>query len=447
MEHELKKDELIQVLMTASEEDQNKFLEQVHPADVLDIINNSEDKYEVLTLLPDQFIAGIIEEVADEETQFELISHFPVKRQKSILSELSSDELADLIGSLDEEESKEIIEKLDQEDRKEVQKLLAYLPETAGGIMATEFVSIRESRTVKSTIDYLQKNVNDAEALYYLYIVDKEDHLKGVVTLRDIVTKPYDTPICEISNPHVISIPYDMDQEEVANRFDKYGFLMMPVVDEQNKIIGIITVDDVMEIIKEETTEDINRLAGVDKEERLDSTLQESIKSRLPWLLINLLTAILASYVVSKFEGTIEKVVTLATIMPIVAGMGGNAGTQTMTIMIRGISLGELNSKNQIRILIKEFLIGTFTGAVIGVIVGLIGYLMEGKIIFGFVVGTAMILNMIAATVSGYFIPILLKKMKIDPALASSVFVTTVTDVLGFFFFLGLATAFIQYLI
>ena len=447
MEHELKKDELIQVLMTASEEDQNKFLEQVHPADVLDIINNSEDKYEVLTLLPDQFIAGIIEEVADEETQFELISHFPVKRQKSILSELSSDELADLIGSLDEEESKEIIEKLDQEDRKEVQKLLAYLPETAGGIMATEFVSIRESRTVKSTIDYLQKNVNDAEALYYLYIVDKEDRLKGVVTLRDIVTKPYDTPISEISNPHVISIPYDMDQEEVANRFDKYGFLMMPVVDEQNKIIGIITVDDVMEIIKEETTEDINRLAGVDKEERLDSTLQESIKSRLPWLLINLLTAILASYVVSKFEGTIEKVVTLATIMPIVAGMGGNAGTQTMTIMIRGISLGELNSKNQIRILIKEFLIGTFTGAVIGVIVGLIGYLMEGKIIFGFVVGTAMILNMIAATVSGYFIPILLKKMKIDPALASSVFVTTVTDVLGFFFFLGLATAFIQYLI
>lgn len=447
MEHELKKDELIQVLMTASEEDQNKFLEQVHPADVLDIINNSEDKYEVLTLLPDQFIAGIIEEVADEETQFELISHFPVKRQKSILSELSSDELADLIGSLDEEESKEIIEKLDQEDRKEVQKLLAYLPETAGGIMATEFVSIRESRTVKSTIDYLQKNVNDAEALYYLYIVDKEDRLKGVVTLRDIVTKPYDTPISEISNPHVISIPYDMDQEEVANRFDKYGFLMMPVVDEQNKIIGIITVDDVMEIIKEETTEDINRLAGVDKEERLDSTLQESIKSRLPWLLINLLTAILASYVVSKFEGTIEKVVTLATIMPIVAGMGGNAGTQTMTIMIRGISLGELNSKNQIRILIKEFLIGTFTGAVIGVIVGLIGYLMEGKIIFGFVVGTAMILNMIAATVSGYFIPILLKKMKIDPALASSVFVTTVTDILGFFFFLGLATAFIQYLI
>lgn len=447
MKYKLGQKDLIKRLLNTSTEKAEKYLTQVHPAEVLDLLKSAEDPFSVLDPFPDAFIAQIIEEEGDEEEQFEILQLFSNMRQKAILRYISSDELADLVGSLDEDESEEIIQKLDKDDREEVAQLLSYKPETAGGIMATEFVSIRDYRTVRTTLEYLQKNVKDAEAMYNLYVIDTENHLKGVVALRDIVTNAFDTPIAELANPYVISVPYDMDQEEVANLFEHYGFPMMPVIDEENHIIGVITVDDIMEVMKEETTEDINRLAQVDKEERLDSTLMESIKSRLPWLLINLITALIASYVVARFEGTIEKVVTLAAIMPIVAGMGGNAGTQTLTIIIRGISLGELDDENKYKILLKEFLLGLITGAVIGVLVGLIGYMMEGKLIFGFIVGIAMILNMVAATVSGYFVPVLLKRLKIDPALASSVFVTTVTDVCGFFFFLGLATVLINYLI
>lgn len=221
----------------------------------------------------------------------------------------------------------------------------------------------------------------------------------------------------------------------------------MPVIDNSNRLLGIVTVDDVMQIMRDENTEDIHRLGGIDEEEKVDGTLKESVKSRLPWLLINLLTAILASSVVGIFEGTIEQVVSLATFMPIVAGMGGNAGTQTLTIIVRGIALGELNFKNMKKVFFKEVGVGLLTGTVIGLAIAVLGYLWEGKIIFGVIIGIAMILNMVVATISGYFVPLFLKKIKVDPALASSVFVTTFTDVLGFFFFLGLATVTLPYII
>lgn len=238
-----------------------------------------------------------------------------------------------------------------------------------------------------------------------------------------------------------------MDQEAVASKFEKYGFLTIPVVDENNKMLGIVTVDDIMEILREETTEDIHRLGGVDEEERVAGTLTESIKSRLPWLFVNLVTAILAATVVGFFESTISKVVTLATFMPIVAGMGGNAGTQSLTIVVRGIALGELTGENAKRVFLKEVGVGLTTGIAIGTVIAALGFIWERNIIFGIVIGVAMILNMAVATMSGFVVPVILKKLKVDPALASAVFVTTVTDVLGFFFFLGLATLFIEYLV
>ena len=225
------------------------------------------------------------------------------------------------------------------------------------------------------------------------------------------------------------------------------GMFEFKVVDENNKILGIVTVDDIVEVMQEETTEDIHRLGGVDEEEKVDGSLRDSIKSRLPWLIVNLITAILAASVVGAFEGTISQVVTLATFMPIVAGMGGNAGTQSLTIVVRGIALGELDKDNGMRIFIKELLVGLTTGIVIGAIIAVLGFMWERNFVFGIVIGLAMILNMMVATMSGFIVPVILKKLKVDPALASAVFVTTVTDVLGFFFFLGLATMFISYLI
>jgi len=301
--------------------------------------------------------------------------------------------------------------------------------------------------TIKETLKYLQQNKDDSENIYDLYVIDTFDRLKGSISLKDIVVNDFDTKISSIINTEVSTIPFDMDQEQVGNKFVKYGFLSMPVVDNSNRLLGIITVDDAMQIIRDEGTEDINRLGGVAAEEKINGTLRDSVKYRLPWLLINLLTAIFASAIVGMFEVTIEKVVSLATFMSIVSGMGGNAGTQTLTIIVRGLALGEISYKNIKRILVKEFCIGIITGTVIGTVIAILGFIWERNIAFGIIIGVAMILNMIVATVTGFVVPIVLKRLKIDPALASSIFVTTFTDVLGFFFFLGLATIFIQYLV
>lgn len=447
MKLQISKEELLRLLIKGTDSEINEVIEDIHPADILDIIHEN-DKYlfSILNRLPEWMIADIIDEEDDEE-KYEILKGFSENKQKKIIEEMSSDEITDLIGTLDEEESKDVLGKMTEENREEVCQLLSYDPDTAGGIMATEFISIRENKSVKDTLKYLQKEAPDAETSYYLYVVDKKDILKGVVSLRDIVCSSFDTKILEITNTKVISVQYDMDQEEVASKFEKYGFLTIPVVDEKNKMLGIVTVDDIMEILREETTEDIHRLGGIDEEERVDGSLFESIRSRLPWLFVNLITAILAASVVGMFEGTISQVVTLATFMPIVAGMGGNAGTQSLTIVVRGIALGELTSDNARQIFLKELGVGLTTGIAIGTVIAALGFLWEKKIIFGVVIGIAMILNMAVATMSGFIVPVILKKLKVDPALASAVFVTTVTDVLGFFFFLGLATIFIQYLI
>lgn len=281
----------------------------------------------------------------------------------------------------------------------------------------------------------------------YIYVISRNMELKGVVSLRDLVFTAFDTRISTITNHNVISIDVDMDQEEVANTFDKYGFVMMPVVDKENKILGVITIDDILEVIKEEASEDIHHMAGLAKEERVDGTIGDSIKSRLPWLIINLLTALLASTVIDLFQSTISQVVALSAVMTIVSGMGGNAGTQSLTIIVRGLSLGELTKENARKVLMKELVVGLVNGLVIAIFVSILALYYEFNMMFGLIAGIAMVLNMIMANFSGYLVPVVLEKMNIDPALASGVFVTTVTDVLGFLFFLGLASMFMQYLV
>lgn len=437
---------LAEFLLKATEREILEVIEDIHPADILDALGNIEDdKLVVLGKLPEEVIASIIDEAEDEE-KYELFAIFSEAKQKEIVDDMSSDELADLLGSMEPEEANKILSKMDKEDADEVKELLTYEPDTAGGIMATEFISIRQNMTIAETFKYLQKEAPDAETAYYIYVLDEKDILKGVVSMRDLVVSSFSTKIIDIMNDNVISVPANMDQEEVGHKFEKYGFLTMPVVSEENEMLGIITVDDVMQILRDETTEDIHRLAGIMEGEKVTGSLVNSVKSRFPWLLVNLVTAILAAMTVNTFQDTIQKVVTLATFMPIVAGMGGNAGTQTLTIVVRGIALGEVTFKNAKKILFKEIGVGLSNGIGIGTIVALLGYLWVGKPVFGLVIGMAMILNMTAATFAGFIVPVVLKKLKVDPALASAVFVTTVTDVCGFFFFLGLATIFIAYL-
>lgn len=416
----------------------------IHPADILEVIINREDKQELLEQLPKTLIAEVLE-AADEENRIRFLQYFTNEEKSEILNLMSDDEITDMVGKLDEEEKDEVIGLLNQETRKEVETLLLYDSETAGGIMTTEFLAIYEDMTIDEVLDYIRSNT-DAETTYYLYVIDRKKHLKGVVSLRDIVCHPNTTKIRDIINPNVISIPCDLDQEEVSHQFEKYGFLLMPVVDEENCMVGVITVDDVLEVIVEETTEDIHRLAGINKEEKVNGLVKDSVKSRLPWLVINLVTAVLASIVIDLFAATIAKIVALSAVMTIISGMGGNSGTQTLTIIIRGLSLGEIDKENAIRILRKEIIVGLINGFFIGIFVAGIAMFYEFNPLFGLIAALAMLLNMLCAAIAGYGVPILLEKIGVDPALASGVFVTTFTDVLGFFFFLGLATIAMPYL-
>lgn len=444
------REELNEILLFMKEKTPAEILEDIdrfHPVDFLEMFAEmEEDPLQILEKLPNDYIALLIDYAEDDE-KYGILSLFSEKRKGKIIDEMSSDELVDLLGAIDEEQKEAIILNMADEDAQEVKELLRYDADSAGGIMATEFIAIKEAMTISETIDYLRTKAPDSETPYYIYVLDDHEVLKGVVALRDIIVSDPQTLISDIMNENTISIPIDMDQETVSNTFEKYGFMAMPVVDNAGIMQGIITADDVMEIIKDEYTEDMFRLAGLDETEKLSGSIPRAVKSRLPWLLVNLVTAILAAATVSLFEGTIVKIVALATFMPIVAGMGGNAGTQTLTLVIRGIALGELTFENQKEILIKEAAIGIINGLCLGLIVAGLGYFWVQNAYFGLVIGVAMFLNLFVAAVSGFFIPIMLRKIGVDPALASAVFVTTVTDVLGFFFFLGFATLMITFLI
>jgi magnesium transporter len=306
--------------------------------------------------------------------------------------------------------------------------------------------ALSEDITVGEAITEIQSS-RDVEMVFYLYVVDERRHLVGVVSLRRLLLVSPETPLKRIMTADLISARADMDQEEVARQVAAYNLLAIPVVDAENKLVGIITVDDVIDVIKDEATEDIYRLAGVAGDERAFTPAKESFRKRLPWLGINLLTAFLAAAVVGLFEGTIDLFPVLAVFMPIVAGMGGNAGTQTLTVVVRGIALGELTWSNSRKALLKEVVVGLGNGIVLGAAAALIVWLVRGNPTLGLVLGMAMIINMFVAAAAGMLVPLGLRAASIDPALASSVFITTMTDMFGFFSFLGLATVFARYLV
>lgn len=447
MSEVLTENELRQLLLSSTTEELEQLFEETHPADILDVLREKDiNRLELMRKIPNWMLANVFEEMEEDE-QGEFLNLFPELDQYKIINEMSSDEIADLLSNLEPDRVNKFLINIDKEDAEEVKELLSYEEDTAGGLMATEFVAIKEAMTIKETLKYLQTAGIEAETAYYLYVLDNNDILKGIVSLRELVISTFETKIEEIMHENVRSLTVDMDQEEVAAIFEKYGFQAMPVVGENGEMLGLITVDDIIEVVREEATEDMLRLAGVNEGEVIDGSTKDSVKSRLPWLLINLVTAILAGATVGLFSDTIDKVVILAAFNPIIAGMGGNAGTQGLTLIVRGIALGELTKENAKRVCLKEIKVGVINGLAIGLVTAMLGIVWANKPIFGLVVGLAMLGNMCVAAIVGYLVPVILKKLKADPALSSAVFVTTFTDVCGFFFFLGLATIFIQYLI
>jgi len=439
-------EELKRKLLSGKPEDIQDIVDHVHPADILELVHDDEDSAKDLLLsLPDEMIADVLEE-EDEDERFRFLTLFFENRQKAILNAMEDDELADMIGELNKDEQTRLLDALEPEARAAIENLLQYEPDTAGGIMTLDFINIHANNSVMDTLNYLHtQTIHEMDD--DLFVTDKRKVLKGVVSLRDLVAAPFDTPIMDITNTNVHYVHPRDDQEDVASQFVRYGYLTMPVVDKKMRVLGVIEIDDIMDVIEEETTEDINRLGGTSGEEKVDSTVSESVHSRLPWLVVNLFTAVMAAAVVAHFEGTIARVVSLSAVMSIVTGMGGNAGTQSLTILVRGLSLGEVDRHNAIKIFLKEITVGLLTGIAIGVIVGVGSMIFQHNAWFGLVAGLAMILNMIVANLAGFLVPIILERFHVDPALASGVFVTTVTDCLGFFFFLGLATLFLPLLI
>lgn len=422
------------------------FLDDLHPADILEVLRDRDfDKLKVMQKLPIWLMANVFEEMEEEEKE-DFLNLFPEVEQYKIVNEMTSDEIADLLSNFEPERITRFLGNIGKEAAKDVKNLLTYEDDTAGGLMASEFVAINETMNVKETLKYLQIAGLDVETAYYLYVLDEKENLKGIISLRELVISTFDTKIGEIMHENVKSVPLEMDQEEVATLFEKYGFQAMPVTDEKGRMLGIITVDDIIEVVREEATEDILRLAGVNEGEVIDGSTIASVKSRLPWLYVNLVTAILAGATVGIFSDTIDKVVILAAFNPIIAGMGGNAGTQSLTLIVRGIALGEFTKENAKKVFRKEILVGLINGLAIGLVIAVIGMLWAHKPVFGLVVGVSMLGNMCVAAIVGYLVPVALKKVKVDPALASAVFVTTFTDVCGFFFFLGLATLLLKYL-
>jgi magnesium transporter len=425
-------------------------LQKQHPADLAQVFSELQDKEReaAFTVLADRNGRLAMEAVSElgPENGAALLATRPAEEIAKLAQDIASDDAAALIDNLPEELSAAVLHLMRPKESTVVENLLEYAERTAGRIMNPNVFALNEDITVGEAITEIQSS-RDVEMVFYLYVVDERRHLVGVVSLRRLLLVSPETPLKRIMTADLISARADVDQEEVARQVAAYNLLAIPVVDAENKLVGIITVDDVIDVIKDEATEDIYRLAGVAGDERAFTPAKESLRKRLPWLGINLLTAFLAAAVVGLFEGTIDLFPVLAVFMPIVAGMGGNAGTQTLTVVVRGIALGELTWGNSRKALLKEVAVGLGNGIVLGATAAMVVWLVRGSPTLGLVLGMAMIINMFVAAAAGTLVPLGLRAANVDPALASSVFITTMTDMFGFFSFLGLATVFARYLV
>ena len=438
--------EYIRVVNEKIQNDDAEFItnsfKEMHPADTADIIENlNENDREKLIKLNSFKIDPEVFIELNESIQSEIIKYLSTDTIVSILKNLESDNAIKILENLDEKNKDIVLNSLPPKDRFVLQESLSYPEDTAERLMQREFTAIPSNWSVGQTIDYLRENKDLPEEFLEIFIVDNEFKPIGTVPSSKVLRTSRDTKMQTIMLETQLSIPVDMDQEEVGHLFENYNLNSACVVDKSNKLVGMITSDDVLTVLKEEAEEDALRLAGVGDEEITDGVIKKT-KRRFNWLLLNLFTAFLATWVISLFGATIEQMVALAFLMPIVASMGGNAGMQTLAVTIRTLATNELTENNFIKTVSKELGIGILNGVIFALISALIVQLWFKDIKLSLIISISMVLNMIVAGVFGILVPVTLKRMKIDPAIASSVFVTTITDVIGFLSFLGIGAYF-----
>ena len=408
--------------------------------DLADVIEDlgSEERVALIQALGSSFDYEVLSEI-DEGVRDQLSEALPNELLAKAVTELDTDDAAYLIENLDEVDKEEILAQLDSGDREAIERNLDYPEETAGRLMQSEFVAVAPFWTIGHVIDHMREADDLPEHFSEIFVVDPTYRVLGSVDLARLLRSKRDAKISSIMDTDRHLVLATADQEEVARQFERYDLMSAPVVDEHNRLVGVVTVDDVVEVIQDEAEEDMKALAGVGDESLSDSVARIA-RPRFLWLFINLGTAMLASTVISLFGATIERMVALAVLMPIVASMGGNAGTQTMTVAVRALATRELTSANVTRIVFREAAVGLLNGLTFALLMGFIAYFWFGSHKLGFVIGAAMVVNLLAAALAGILIPLLLNRLKFDPAVSSTVFVTMVTDVIGFCAFLGLAT-------
>jgi len=420
-----------------------RLLRPLHPADQADLIERlaPEQRLTLIAAMGATFDADILAYL-DETVRDDLVATWGEEELTRVLSALDSDDAVDLFGELDEEDQARILAALPAKDRILLEEGLNFPEDSAGRLMQREMVVVPSHWTVGQTIDFLRTVRNLPDDFYDIFVIDPAHRPVGELALSHLLRSKRPVRVSDIMRKDFRRVPATMDQEEVALLFRQYGLVAAPVVSEDERLLGVITVDDVVDVIDEEAEEDLMRLAGVGESD-LYGSLWVTAKTRFPWLVMNLLTAIAASVVIGLFEAAIEKVVALAVLMPIVASMGGNAGTQTLTVAVRALAMRDLDTRNAVKFIAKETLVGSLNGIAFAVMTAGVSIVWFGDFQIAWIIAIAMVLNLIVAGLVGTLIPLGLDRFKIDPAVASGVFLTTVTDVVGFFAFLGLATLFL----
>lgn len=419
-----------------------KIVNKTHAADLSVVFRSLslQDQKRLFNMIDDIEQKGILFSELDEDTFLDLVEDINPDTLVDILESMQTDDVADLIARLPEDRSNAILERMEKEDSAEVEDLLRYDDDTAGGIMVPEFIALNQEMTAKQAIESLQTEHQDVEMPFYLYVTDDNDCLMGVISLRQLVVVAPDTPLKEFMTTEVISVQPGVDQEEVARIVARYDILAVPVVDENRHLMGIVTVDDVIDIFRQEATEDILKMAGAGGEFVETKSVIRSTRIRLPWLFVSGIGGILASLIIGSFQGSLAKYAYLAAFIPVIAGMGGNIGTQSSTIVVRGLATGRLHIRDFWPVVFKELSVGLILGLVYGAMIGLVAQAQYNQLALAVSVCLGVLSSMSIAALVGSLVPMVFAKLNIDPAVATGPFVTTSIDIIGVFIYFQIAT-------
>ena len=435
----------IKQALEGDDESLKALLSEYHASEIAILFESvpQESRERIINILPADIASEVISEMDYEIHPEKILENLHPEKRSEIVEELDYDDATDIISQLPQEQQNEILETLDAEDASHIRALLTYEEDTAGGLMNTQVLKVNSSLTKKEALDEIIRLSEEMEEFYTICVVDNQNRLVGIVSLKDIIKSKFTVHIRELLNEDFVFVKADTDQEEVAKLLAQYNLTSIPVVDDDMKLLGRVTFDDVIDVLQEENTEDILKFSGVSEDEELAGNWKAAVRSRLPWLILNLGTAFLAASVMRAFNDTISRLVVLAGYSTIIAGMGGNSATQALAVTIRRISLSDLTDSQAYRTVLKELTVGLINGATNGFIVFLFAYFYDGNPMLGLVIFLAMTGNLVIAGVTGASIPLLLKRVGIDPAIASSIIITTFTDVFGFLLLLGLASHFL----